>query len=233
MATVSKKPEINNRYIAEVLGQIGDYLEMQKVQFKPRAYQKVSQTIDNLEEEVTEIYKRGGAKGLMEIPGIGAGIAQLIEELIKTGRSKYYEELKKEVPVRLDQLARIEGLGPKSIQKLYQTLGVKNLKDLEKAAKSGKIAALEGFGKKSEEKILKGIGFAEDSDKRFILGYTWSRIHSMQTRLEKLPGVEKVTVAGSARTCWWLQKAPKKLWMFLFPCQKCWRCLRTAQQNLL
>jgi DNA polymerase (family 10) len=196
---MATKIEPTNRSIAEVLGQIGEYLEMQKVQFKPRAFQKVSQTIDALEEEVAEIYKRGGIKGLKEIPGIGEGIAKYIEEIINTGHSKYYEELKNDTPVRLDQLARIEGLGPKSIQKLYQTLGVKNLKDLEKAAKAGKIATLEGFGKKSEEKILKGIGFAEDSDKRFILGYTWSRIRSMQARLEKIAGVEKVTVAGSAR----------------------------------
>jgi DNA polymerase (family 10) len=195
----SPSHEISNKSLAEILYQIAEYLEMQKVQFKPRAYQKVAQTIEGLEEEVSETYKRGGVKALIEIPGVGAGIAERIEEYVKTGRIKYYEELKKATPVRLDQLARIEGLGPKSIQKLYQTLGVKNLKDLEKAAKSGKIAALEGFGKKSEEKILKGIGFAEDSDKRFVLGYTWSRIRSMQARLEKVPGVEKVTVAGSAR----------------------------------
>lgn len=196
---MATKIEATNRSIAEVLGQIGDYLEMQKVQFKPRAFQKVSQTIDALEEEVAEVYKRGGIKGLKEIPGIGEGIAKYIEEIINTGHSKYYEELVRDTPVRLDQLARVEGLGPKSIQKLYQTLGVKNLKDLEKAAKAGKIAPLEGFGKKSEEKILKGIGFAEDSDKRFILGYTWSRIRSIQSRLEKIAGVEKITVAGSAR----------------------------------
>ena len=196
---MAQKIESTNRSIAEVLGQIGDYLEMQKVQFKPRAFQKVSQTIDALEEEVTEVYKRGGIKGLMEIPGIGMGIAQYIEEMLKTGHSKYYEELAHDTPVRLDQLARIEGLGPKSIQKLYQELGIKNLKDLEKAAKAGKIAKVEGFGEKSEEKILKGISFAEDSGKRFVLGHTYSRIHSMQARLEKIPGVQTVTVAGSAR----------------------------------
>src|SRR5476649_1712429 len=100
MTKASDKPQVNNQTIAEILGQIGDYLEMQKVQFKPRAFQKVSQTIDSLEEEVAEIYKRGGVKGLMEIPGIGMGIAQYIEEIIKTGHSKYYEELMHDTPVR-------------------------------------------------------------------------------------------------------------------------------------
>jgi DNA polymerase (family 10) len=130
---------------------------------------------------------------------VGQSIAEIIEELIKTGRSNAYEELKKETPVRLDELARVEGLGPKSIQKLYKELGVKSLKDLEKAAKAGKIGALEGFGKKSEEKILKGIEFAKGSGARFITGHMMPRIREIVMELENIPGVEKVIIAGSAR----------------------------------
>jgi DNA polymerase (family 10) len=172
---------------------------MQKVLFKPRAYQKVAQTIESLEESVAEIYARGGVKALMKIPGVGAGIADKIAEFLKTGHIKEYDALKKETPVRLDELSRIEGLGPKSIQKLYQKLGVRNLKELEAAAKKGKIATLDGFGAKSEEKILKGIGFAEDAGKRFILGYTMPQIETIVARLGKIAGVATVTVAGSAR----------------------------------
>jgi len=192
-------PEISNQSIAEILAFIGEYLEMQKVPFKPRAYEKAAQTIGALEEEVVSMYKKGGVPALKEIPGVGQSIAEAIEEFITTGKIKQYEELKKKTPVRLDELARIEGLGPKSIEKLYKELGVKNLKDLEKAAKEGKIAALPGFGKKSEEKILKGIGFAEQSGQRFILGYTMPRIRSVVARLEAVKGVSKVTIAGSAR----------------------------------
>jgi DNA polymerase (family 10) len=191
--------DTSNAAIAEILRQIGDYLDMQKVPFKPRAYEKAAQVIDGLEEEVAETYKIGGVKALLAIPGVGASIAGAIEELIKTGKIKLYEELKKSTPVRLDQLAKVEGLGPKSIQRLYKELGVKNLADLEKAAKSGKIAKLEGFGQKSEEKILKNIGFAEQSGQRFITGYMLPRIRSIVSRLEKISGVKKVTPAGSAR----------------------------------
>ncbi len=191
--------DTSNSAVAEILRQIGEYLDMQKVPFKPRAYEKAAQTIDALETEVAETYRTGGLKGLKEIPGVGASIASSIEELIKTGKIKFYEELKKSTPVRLDQLAKVEGLGPKSIQRLYQELGVKNLADLEKAAKAGKIAKLEGFGKKSEEKILKNIGFAEQSGKRFILGYMMPLIRKITERVEKVAGVKKVTPAGSAR----------------------------------
>jgi len=132
-------PSISNQSIAEVLRQIGEYLAMQRVQFKPRAFEKAAETVGSLEEEVAETYAKGGIKALKEIPSVGQSIAEIMEELIKTGRSTEYEKLKKATPVRLDELARVEGLGPKSIQKLYKELGVKNLKDLEAAAKKGKI----------------------------------------------------------------------------------------------
>ena len=190
---------ISNQSIAEVLRQIGEYLAMQQVQFKPRAFERAAETVGALEEDISKMYASGGIKKLKEIPGVGQSIAEIIEELIKTGRSTEYEKLKKATPVRLDELARVEGLGPKSIQKLYRSLGVRNLKDLEVAAKKGKIGALEGFGAKSEEKILKGIGFAKSSGLRFITGLMMPQIHEIEEQLARVPGVTKVTVAGSAR----------------------------------
>jgi DNA polymerase (family 10) len=190
---------ITNQSVAEILRQIGEYLAMQHVQFKPRAFEKAAETVGALEEEVAETYEKGGIKALKEIPGVGQSIAEIIEELVTKGRSTEYEKLKKATPVRLDELARVEGLGPKSIQKLYKELGVRNLKDLEAAAKAGKIGALEGFGKKSEEKILKGIAFAKGSGLRFVTGLMLPQIREIEARLSRVAGVERVIVAGSAR----------------------------------
>jgi DNA polymerase (family 10) len=190
---------ISNQTIAKILSEIGEYLEMQGVPFKPRAYEKAALVISGLEEEVAEIYRSGGVKALEEIPGVGQGIAERIEEFIKTGRIKDYESLKKKMPVDLASLAIIEGLGPKSIKKLYQKLGVRNIKDLERAAQAGKIARLEGFGKKSEEKILQGIGFVQKSGGRFVLGFVMPEIRTIEGRLRNLKGVEEVAVAGSVR----------------------------------
>jgi DNA polymerase (family X) len=192
-------PEVTNQSVSEILRQIGEYLEMQHVQFKPRVFEKAAETVGALTEEVAQIYKNGGIKALKEIPGVGQSIAEIIEELVTKGRSTEYEKLKKATPVRLDELARVEGLGPKSIQKLYKELGVKNLKDLEAAAKKGKIGVLEGFGKKSEEKILKGIEFAKGSGMRFIGGYMFNQVRNLEKGIGAVPGVSKVTVAGSAR----------------------------------
>ncbi len=190
---------ISNKEVAEVLAEIAEYLEMQDIPFKPRAYEKVAGVIEGLEEEVGEIYKKGGLKTLEEIPGVGVSIAEKIEELLKTGHCKYYEQLKKKTPVNLAELRGIEGLGPKSIKKLYQKLGVRDIADLEKAVQAGKIAKLEGFGKKSEENILKGIGFVKKFGGRFVLGFVMPEIRAIEERLRKSANVEQIVVAGSTR----------------------------------
>ncbi len=190
---------LSNSEIAKVLYEIGEYLAMQDVPFKPRAYEKAALAIEGLEEEAGNIYQKGGLKALEQIPGVGASIAEKVEELLKTGRLKYYETLKKKAPVNLSELSAVESLGPKSIKKLYQKLGVKNLKDLERAARQKKIRNLEGFGEKSEEKILTSIEFLKKTKGRFLLGTVLPFARMLEERLNNLPEVEKAIVAGSVR----------------------------------
>jgi DNA polymerase (family 10) len=190
---------MTNYEIAKVLYEISEYLEMEDIPFKPRAYEKAAIVIESLEEEVSVIYKKGGVKALDKIPSVGKGIAKTIEELIKTGKSKHYEKLKKKTPVKLDELTAIEGIGPKAVMKLYKNLGIRNLKDLEKAIKARKIQNLEDFGQKSEENILQGIEFLKKSGGRFILGFIMPDVRRIEERIRKLPGVRKAVAAGSIR----------------------------------
>lgn len=191
--------KITNKEIAWILYEIGVHLEIKGIQFKPRAYEKAGYSIENLEEEVSEIYKKGGLKAVEDIPGVGVSIAKKIEELIKTSRLKYYEKLKKSLPVKISELGSIEGVGPKMIFKLYKKLKVRNINDLEKAAKTGKIAKVAGLGEKTEEKILKGIEFLKKSDGRFLLGTILPQARTIVMRLRKLKEVEKITLTGSLR----------------------------------
>ena len=179
--------------------EIGEYLEMQDVAFKPRAYEKAAQTIESLAEDAGDIYKKGGLKALENIPGIGVSIAEKIEELLKTGKCQEHELLKKKTPVDLANLTKVEGLGPKKIKVLYQKLKIKNIGDLEKAAKAGKIAALEGFGEKSEQNILKGLEFLKKGSGRFPLPLIMGNIMELRNRLKSLKDVERLEVAGSVR----------------------------------
>ena len=190
---------MTNAAIARVMREIAVFLDMEDVQFKPRAYEKVAYAIEAVDEPIADIYKRGGIKAVEEIPGVGESIAEKIVTLIETGKLPYYEELRKKTPVDVAGLTAIEGLGPKNIKTLYHELGVHTVADLEKAALAGRIRALPHFGEKSEQKILKGIGFLKQRSGRFPLGAVLPLITEIKTRLGKLPGVQRVAIAGSIR----------------------------------
>ncbi|MCH8329234.1 MAG: DNA polymerase/3'-5' exonuclease PolX [Nanoarchaeota archaeon] len=187
---------MKNHEIAELLNDIADLLEIQEVQFKPRAYRKSAFVIENLSEDIVEIWKKGK---LDDISSVGEGIAKKISDFLQNGKSSYLEKLKKQVPVDMDELGRVSGLGPKTIMKLYKKLNVKNIKDLEKAAKQKKIENIEGLGPTVEENILKSIEFAKASGKRFLLGSALDIAEEIKNKLKKLKEVNKVEVAGSLR----------------------------------
>lgn len=190
---------ITNAEIAQLLSEIAEYLEMDDVPFKPRAYQKVADAIDALDEEVVVIYKKGGVHALAKIPGVGASIAETIEEYITKGHVAQHDALKKKIPVDLRSLTAVEGLGPKKIKKLYRALNIKNLDDLAKAATSGTLSTVEGFGAKSAGNILKGIEFVRASGGRLVLGNAFPAIAHIKKELETVKGVERVDIVGSAR----------------------------------
>jgi DNA polymerase (family 10) len=190
---------MTNAEIAHIMREIAVYLDMDGVQFKPRAYEKAAYAIEACDEPLMEMYRRGGFKAICEIPGVGKSIAEKIETLLQTGSLPYHEELRQKVPVDLAGLTAVEGLGPKMIKALYLELGVKSVEDLEQAALAGKVRHLPHFGEKSEQKILKGIGFVKKSTGRFLLGAVLPLISEIAVRLEKVPGVRQVAVAGSVR----------------------------------
>lgn len=190
---------IKNKEIVKIFYEIADFLKMEGVAFKPYAYQKAAITLESLEGDVEEIYKKGGIKALEEIPGVGKSIAEKIEEYLKTGKIKYYQGLKKKTPVKMEELTAVEGLGPKRVKVLHQKLSIRNLRDLERTAKSHKIAPLFGFDEKTEKNILEGIAFLKKSKGRFLLGEILPRVKIIYKKLNNLEAVERVGYAGSVR----------------------------------
>jgi DNA polymerase (family X) len=190
---------MKNQELAKIFNEIADFLAMDGVAFKPYAYQRAAIGLGTMEESVEDIYKKGGKPALEEIPGVGKSIASSVEEYLKTGKIKYYNFLKKRTPINLEELIAVEGLGPKRVKFLYDKLGVANLKDLEKAAKTHKISPLFGFGKKTEENILEGIEFLKRSKGRFLLGEILPRVKEVYEKLKNLKEVEQISLAGSIR----------------------------------
>jgi len=181
---------MKNQEIARIFYNMSAYLEMMNVEFKPEAYEKAARAIEMLNQDIQEIE-------LEKISGVGKHIAAKITEYLKTGKIKAYEKLKKQIPVKLEELIAVEGIGPKRVKILYEKLGIKNLKDLEKSAKTGKISRLEGFGEKIEKSILKAIKFVKASQDRILLGKALLIANVIEKKLSK--HIRKISIAGSLR----------------------------------
>ncbi len=190
---------MKNQEIAKILYEIAEYLEMEGVAFKPRAYRKAGLGLETFDRNVEDLYKEEGFKGLKKIPGVGESIAQKIEEYLKTGKIKYYEDFKKKIPASVEALTAIEGVGPRKVKIIYEELGVKNLDELEKAAEEGKIRKIPGFGEKTEKNILEGIAFLKREKGRFLLGEILPTAKEVFAKLEKSKDIEELSMGGSVR----------------------------------
>lgn len=194
---------MTNQDLAKIFYEIAQYLEMEgdatAVPFKAIAFKRAAINLEALDADAEDIYKKGGLKALMEIPGVGKAIAFKIEEYLKTGKIKELTLLKKKTPVDFGELSMVEGLGPRKVKILYQKLGVRNIKDLEKAAKTRKIAPLFGFGEKTEKNILEGVEFLKKSSGRFLLGEILFKVKKIEEALKNLKEAEKAEACGSFR----------------------------------
>lgn len=191
--------DVSNEKIIKILKELSIFYEIENIEFKSRAIEKAIHNLEALERNLAEIYRQKGLSGLKEIPGIGEGIARRIEEILINGSLKEYEEYKKKIPIDVDNLTKIEGVGPKTIAALWKSLKIKNIEDLEKAAKEHRICHLPRFGEKSEQKILKGIEFYKQTGQRFILGFIEPVVLNLKETLASLKEVKQIEIAGSFR----------------------------------
>lgn len=142
--------------IALVLEEIGTLLDLHgENSFKARAFQAAARAIERVDEDVVQLAKRGE---LETVAGIGSATARVIRELIDTGTSKYYLDLRARTPSGFYELLAVPKLGPRKIRLLHEQLGIESVADLEDAARAGRISQLKGFGGRTEE-LLEGIAY--------------------------------------------------------------------------
>ena len=145
---------MDKKTVAAILDEMGTLLELQGANpFKSRAFHNASRAVEGLTGDLDAVVDSGG---LLEIKGIGKSIAEIITDLVKEGKSREYAELRKQFPDGVLQMLKIQGLGPKKVKILFEKLHLKDLDQLEKAAKDDRLSGFDGFGKKTQENILQG-----------------------------------------------------------------------------
>ncbi|MFH1510360.1 MAG: DNA polymerase/3'-5' exonuclease PolX [Candidatus Woesearchaeota archaeon] len=185
---------MENSEVAKVLYEIADILEVQGVEFKPSAYRNAARQIEFMSERIESLAKQGK---LQEIEGVGKAIAEKITELMETGHLKYLDELKKQVPIDVEGLMSVPGIGPKKVKLLYEKLKITNISELEDAAKKQKIRSLEGLGEKTEREILENLEFQKKSKQRYLLGDAVAISDKIVAELRQ--HADRIAVAGSLR----------------------------------
>ena len=189
---------MDNKAIAGILYETADLMEIDGGDpFRIRSYRNAAEAIESQPQPLEQLV--GEPKKLLEIPGIGKRMAENIQEICREGKLKWHAELLEKYRPSMLQLLKIQGLGPKTIALIWSAYQVCDLEGVEKLAREGKLQELPRMGEKQEKKILKSIEDYRRIAGRFCLDDADKIAQQMMKHLAGLPGIEKITPAGSLR----------------------------------
>jgi len=159
----------NNEKIAKILKHMAELYEINSVKGKPFAYKKAAKSILSLKDDVSKIYKEKGISGLESLVGIGKKIAKKIEEFLKTGKIKDYENLKEKSKIR------------EIITFYFKTKGI-SLKKLKELAKKREII-YSRFTKPAKQ-LLELAGSVEKSKEAIAKVAEWAKSRNLDYSIE-------------------------------------------------
>jgi DNA polymerase (family 10) len=189
---------VHNAEIAEMFDRMATLLDIQEANpFRVRAYRNAARTVGGLSRSVSDMLSDG--EDLSKLPDIGKDLAGKIAEIVDVGRFAALEDIQKEVPAGLVDLTRLPGLGAKRVRILHDELGISDIGELRRAAKSGRIRELRGFGAKTEQRILGALSRRAQEERRHKLADIEPVADAYVGYLKGVRGVREVVVAGSYR----------------------------------
>ena len=188
-----------NGDLAGIFREMARMLELEEVDWKPRAYRKAAYGIQDLARDVGEVYQEGGRAALKKIPGVGESMADHIVEYLEEGRIEKFDDLREKYAEGITEIISLEGVGPKTAKRFALELGVSNLEELRKAGEDHRIRKLPGFGKKSEENVLAAIETYREGRERMLISVALPIAESILNHLQEISSVERINYVGSLR----------------------------------
>ncbi len=189
--------QVDKAGIVETLEKIATLLELKAENpFKIRAYTNAARSLETWGGSVAEL---SDPLVLEKIPGIGKAIAGVIKDLVTTGASPAFEDLRGQFPPDILELFTIPGLGAKKIKALYEQLQVSSIAQLQEACATDRVAQMPGFGKTTQEKLCRAIADRTKHAGSFTLGAIAAEAETLQNDLRALDDALHVCIAGSYR----------------------------------
>src|SRR5579884_264260 len=190
---------MENSEIARLLSETADLMEIGgEDSFRIRSYRNAASSILGYPERIADIACNPERK-LTEIPGVGKGIASVLEELCRRGSFEKRDQLLERYPPTALEFLKIQGLGPKSIALIFEHFRITTMDELERLCVEQKLRDLPRMGAKLEEKVLRSIAQYRQSAGRFLLSFGERTAAELVTYLSETAGVERMNVAGSLR----------------------------------
>jgi DNA polymerase (family 10) len=188
---------MKNKEVARILGKIADLYEIKGGEsFRVRAYRSAIAQIENMGEDIEDVAARGE---LEDIPGVGKATAEKVRDIIATGTTARFEELKSQIPESLTDLLQIPDIGPSKVRILWQKLGITSMADLAQAAKDHRIRDETSFGEKGEAQILRNMEMLRKHGHRLSLGEVLPMAEDVIARLKETGLVKQISEGGSLR----------------------------------
>jgi DNA polymerase (family 10) len=135
------------------------YEESQKRIFPAKAYLKAIDSIKKLDEEIKNIEQ------VKTLPGIGKGLLKKIEDYLKTGTFKRYEEFLDSNFAKVIEMSKVKGIGVNKA-KAFAEAGIFTLDELKAITKNLKINdVIPGTNIKFVQAIKVGLEFEAHTEK--------------------------------------------------------------------
>ncbi|HOD01439.1 MAG TPA: DNA polymerase/3'-5' exonuclease PolX, partial [bacterium] len=195
---------ISNKEVITLLKEILAAMEVKNYNnFRIRAYQNAISILENLTVSIQDLWEN---KRLGEIPGVGPGIEDHLNEFFSEGKVLKFEEIKKDLPEGMFSLIGLRGIGAKRAYKLSLAFKLFDretaLDKLREAAEQGKIRNLEGFGEKTEKAILEAIEeqkMTKNKKVRLLFPQAEEIVGRIKSFMQECDAVKEMEVCGSFR----------------------------------